>query len=88
MGQYFTSLRLSINEVFNAIKDQQWVRPSKPIQYNLTLPRTEEYCSFHDRKRHKTIHCSSPQWYLEELVHQRFLKEYILAPEHPSDEDS
>jgi len=50
MGEHFTLLRLSINEVFNAFKDKPWVKPLKSIQYNPTLLRAEEYCSYHDSK--------------------------------------
>ena len=78
--QHFTLLRLSINEVFNAIKDQPLIRRPKLIYYNPTFPGAEEYCSFHESKKHKTVHCRSLRWYLEELVHQGFLKEYVLIP--------
>ena len=46
----FTPLRLPINKVFNAIKDQLWVRHLKPIQYDLALLKAEEYCSHHNNK--------------------------------------
>ena len=72
---------LPINEIFNAIKDQLWVRRPRPIHYNPKLPRVEEYCSFHDSKGYKTIHCKNLRRYLEELVRQSFLKEYICIPE-------
>ena len=85
MEKYFTPLRLPINEVFNAIKDQQWVKRLKPIQYNPILLRVEEYYSYHDSKGHQTIHCRSFLKYLEELVCQGFLKEYILTPGTTSD---
>ena len=39
----FTLLRLPINEIFNAIKDQSWVKRLKPFQYDPTLPRAKEY---------------------------------------------
>ena len=48
------------------------------------LPGAEEYYSYHDGKRHKTIHCQSVQKYLEELIRQGLLKEYILTPEAAS----
>ena len=39
-----------------------------------------EYYSFHKNKGHKTAHCKSLWWYLEELVRQDFFKEYVLTP--------
>jgi len=39
--EYFTPFRLSINEIFNTIKDQSWVRRPKPIRYDPTLPKAE-----------------------------------------------
>ena len=57
--EHFSLLWLPINEVFNTIKDQSWVMRLKPIQNDHTLPKAEEYCSYHDGKRHKTIHCRS-----------------------------
>jgi len=81
--EQFTLLRLSINEVFNAIKDQPWIRRPRPIQYDHSHPRAEEYC-YHDCKGHKTIHCRSLQRYLEELFHQGFLKKHVLTPEAAS----
>jgi len=44
----------------------------KPIQPNQLLIRSEEYCSFHDCKKHQTIHCWSLRRYLKELIDQDF----------------
>jgi len=68
MEQHFTPLRLPINEVFNIILDQLWVKCLKPIQYDPTVLRVEEYYSYYDSKRHQTIQCRSLRKYLEELV--------------------
>jgi len=78
------SVRLPINEVFNAIKDQLWDRRSRPIRYYPTLSKIDEYCSYHDNKGHKTVHCWNLWKYLKELIRQAFLKEYILTPEATS----
>jgi len=43
--EQFTPLRLLINEAFNTINDQLWVRRPRPIQYDPSAPRVEEYCS-------------------------------------------
>jgi len=79
MEEYFTPLRFLINEVFNAIKDQPWIRHPRPLQHNPTLPEEEECCSYHDSNGRYTMHCRSLQKYLKELVRQGFLKEYILT---------
>jgi len=42
---------------------------------------SEEYYSYHDCKGHQTIHCWALRIYLEELIQQVFLKEYVLTPE-------
>jgi len=42
---HFTPQRLPINEIFNAIKDQPWVRRPRLIQHNPSLFELEEYCS-------------------------------------------
>jgi len=64
----FSRWRLPINEVFNAIKDQPWVKHPKPFQYNHTLSGAEEYCSYHDGKRHQTVYYRSLRKYLKELI--------------------
>ena len=54
-------------------------------QSNTTpLPGAKEYCSYHDCKRHNTLHCWALWKYLEELIQQDLLKEYILTLEATS----
>jgi len=79
--EQFTPLKLPISEVFNTIKDQPWVRRSRPIQYDPSHPGAEEYYFYHDGKGHKTIHYQILRRYLEELIRLGFLKEYVLTPE-------
>jgi len=43
-------------------------------------PWSGRILSYHDSKRQQTIHCRSLWKYLEEVVRQGFLKEYILTP--------
>ena len=54
--EQFTQLRLPVNEIFNTIKDQRWVRRSRPAQYDLSHSRAKKCCSYHDGKGHKTIY--------------------------------
>ena len=53
------TLRLPINDVFSAIKDQPWVRGPKPIQHDSALSEVEDYYSYHDSKGHKIVHYKS-----------------------------
>jgi len=73
-----------INDVFNTINDQSWVRYPRTIQYNPTFSGAEEYCSYHDCKGHMTIYCWALRKYLKEFIQQGFFKKYILTPEAAS----
>jgi hypothetical protein len=76
----FTPLSMTINEVFRAIKDQLWVARPKPIvNVPTTGPRAAEYCSFHDGNGQRTANCRQLQRYLEDLVRQGHLKEFVLS---------
>jgi len=50
MKEHLRPLRLPINEIFNTIKDQAWIKRPKSIQYNPTLSGAEEYCSYHNKR--------------------------------------
>jgi len=52
----------------------------RTIQYDPSLLEAEEYCSYHDGKWHKIIHCQILRRYMEEIIRQGFLKEYVLTP--------
>ena len=77
----FTPLKLPINKVFNTIEDQPWVRRPRPILHNPLLPGSEEYCSYYDCKRYQIVYYWALQRYMNELIQQGLLKEYILTPE-------
>ena len=64
MEQHFTSLKLSINEVFNTFKVQPGVRCPRPIQFDPSLSGAEEYCSYYDSKgtRPSTVGLSGSTW--------------------------
>ena len=74
-----TLLKLPIDEVYNTIKYQPWVRRPKPLLHNPSLFESEEYCSYDEGKGYQTIHCWALRKYLEELIKQGFLKEYVLT---------
>jgi len=46
----------------------------------LYTPRSRRVLFLQIIKGHKTIHCKSLWWYLKELVHQGFFREYVLTP--------
>ena len=85
--EHFVPFKLPINAVFNAIKDQPWVRRPRTIQYKLALPGVEEYYFIHDSKGYRTIYCKNLRRYMKVLVCQGFLKEYVFTPEAASESE-
>ena len=75
----FTPLKLPIQDVFEAIKGQPWVKHPEAKQHDPARPEAKNYCSFHDSKRHQTSQCRSFRKYLED-IQQGNLQEYILTP--------
>jgi len=55
----FTPLKLPIQDVFEAIKGQPWVKHPEAKQHDSACPGVKDYCSFHDSKRHLTSECQS-----------------------------
>ena len=50
--------RIPIDHVFNAIKDQPWVRcPTRSLSQNPKGPISRDYYAFHDGMGHPTIEC-------------------------------
>jgi len=76
----FAPLKLPIQDVFEAIKGQPWVKRPKTKLHELIRPGVKDYYSFHDRKGHQTFQCQSLCKYFEYLIEQGYLREYILAP--------
>jgi len=69
----FTPLKLSIQDVFKAIKGQPWVKCPEAKPHDFARPRAKVYCSIHDNKGHRTSQCCSLRKYLEDLVQQDYL---------------
>jgi len=76
--EFFTPLKLPIEEVFQAIKDEPWVKRPSPIQNDPSRLGSKEQCSFHDGMGHKINQCRSLWRYLESLIRQYYLKDFIL----------
>jgi len=48
----FTPLKLPIQDVFEAIKGQPWVKHQEAKSHDPTRPKAKDYFSFHDCKAH------------------------------------
>ena len=86
--EFFTPLKLPIKEVFQAIKNEPWVKRLSPIQSDPSRPGAKEYCSFHDVMGHMTDQCRSLRRYLESLIRLGYLKDFVLNPGAILDKDS
>ena len=65
--------RISIDHVFNVIKDQPWIRRlSRPLPQNLKGHGSRDYCAFHDRRDHLIVNCRTLRYHLQDLVKERF----------------
>jgi len=72
---------IPIDQIFNAIKDQSWVRhPTRPLPPNQRGPGSGDYCAFHDGRGHLTMDCQTLRRYLRDLVNEGYLWEFVLNP--------
>ena len=75
-----TPFKISVDHVFDAIKDQEWVRRPRPLPPNPKGPGAGKYCIFHDGMGRRTVDCRSFRRQLQELVNRGYLKKFILNP--------
>jgi len=75
----FALPKLPIQDVFEAIKGQPWVRRLKAKTLDHVRPGVRDYCSFHDNKGHWTSKYQSLRKYFEDLVQQDYVREDILV---------
>ena len=64
----FTPLKLSIQDVFEAVKGQIWVKRPEAKTHDLARRGAKDYCSFHNSQGHQTSQCRSLHKNLEDLV--------------------
>jgi len=57
----FTSFKIFVYYVFNAIKDQDWVRRPRLLPPNPKGTRAREYYVFHDGMGYRTVDCRSSE---------------------------
>jgi len=80
------SFRIPVDYVFNAIKDQSWVRrPTRPLSQNPKGPGFRDYCAFHDKMDHPIIECRILRRHLHDLVNQGYLREFTFSQGQPSE---
>ena len=72
-----------MDQVYNAIKGQDFIRHPRPLPPNPNGLGVEEYCAFHDGMGHHTMDCRSLWRQLQELVERGYLQEFILNPVQP-----
>jgi len=61
------------------------VKHPKPLPYDLAHLGVEEYYSYHDRWGHHIIQCYALKKHIKALVHQGYLREFILTPRSTSE---
>jgi len=89
MEEYYTPLRLPINEFFNTVKDQLWVKRLRPIHYNPASPEWKSVIPSTTVKDTKssTARASVDTW--KSLFAKTFSKKkYILTPGQPPMQES
>ena len=85
MDTSFTPPKLPIQDVFEAIKGQPWVKHPEVKPHDATRLGAKDYYSFHDCKGHQTSQCWSLSKYLKDLVQEGYPWEYVLTPEASSE---
>ena len=68
-----TPFKIPVDQVYDAIKGQDFIRHPRPLPPNPKGPRAGEYCAFHDGMGHCTVDCRSLQRQLQELVDRGYL---------------
>ena len=75
-GRY-TPLKMSLDELYEAIKDRGLLRLPTPIT---KLPNRRDrgrYCKFHGTIGHTTAECRDLKTQVEDLVRNRYLDEFM-----------
>ena len=75
-GRY-TSLKMSLDEVYEAIKDRRLQYLPAPITKLPSRRDKGHYCKFHGTHGHTTSECRDLKTQVEDLVRNRYLDEFI-----------
>ncbi|XP_052287368.1 uncharacterized protein LOC127898904 [Citrus sinensis] len=75
-GRY-TSLKMSLDEVYEVIKDRGLLYPPSPITKLPNMRDMGRYCKFHGTHGHTTADCKDLKTQVEDLVRNRYLDEFI-----------
>jgi len=81
----FNLFKVSVDQVYSAIKDQEFIRRPRPLLFNPKGPGARKYCAFHDGMDHHTVNCRSLQRQPQELVNRGYLQEFVLNPGQASE---
>ena len=73
----YTSLKMSLDEVYKAIKDRGLLYLPAPITKLHSRRDRGRYCKFHSTHSHTTIECRDLKTHVEDLVRNRYLNEFI-----------
>lgn len=78
MERVFTPLTVNYGKLYDEIKGQEFFKPNpRPLQ-----ERSEKnYCKFHGLRHHATEDCKSFKHYVEILIKQGLLGQYVRAPQ-------
>ncbi|XP_052295858.1 uncharacterized protein LOC127901870 [Citrus sinensis] len=75
-GRY-TPLKMSLDEVYEAIKDRGLLHPPTPITKLPNMRDRGRYCKFHGTHGHTTTECRDLKTQVEDLVRNRYLDEFM-----------
>ncbi|KAH9672846.1 putative LRR receptor-like serine/threonine-protein kinase [Citrus sinensis] len=75
-GRY-TSLKISLDEVYEAIKDRGLLCLPAPITKPSSMRDRGRYCKFHGTHGHTTADCRDLKTQVEDFVRNRYLDEFI-----------
>ena len=75
-GQY-TSLKMPLDEVYEAIKDRGLLYLPAPITKLPSRRDRGRYCKFHGTHGHTTAECRDLKTQVEDLVRNRYLDHFI-----------
>ena len=73
----YTSLKIPMDEVYEAIKDRRLLYSPAPITKLLNRRDKGWYCKFHGTHSHTTTECRDLKTHVEDLVRNHYLDEFV-----------